>query len=227
MRRFVLPPRKRREITPSQLPLDEQAALFYEIQRKRRQSPPVSWKRIADEEGFAERTLEYFNRSWTRLEENRDTRSVQERLVERFRDSRQPSPASPDPRPSRQEGQDAPPESEEDGRRIEAKKPQPVEERQAGEAQHESETGQGVNMRQVVELMERLEENREAAQKREEELRDALWARSIAARQVLGPWLEQLREAALRREEEGLPPDDEEADDGEPWDKWWGPMPMP
>jgi hypothetical protein len=224
MTRFVLPPRKRRESTPSQLPLDEQAGLCYEIQRRRRQSPPVTWKRIADEEGFAQRTLEYFHRSWTKLEQNRETRSQAEIFLERFEGAREPPPASPDPRPDRQVEQDPPQGSEEASRGIEPAEPQPVEKRQAAKENHGAEPAPG-SIRQLVETLERLDDHREAAQKQEDELRDARWAQSIRARQMLGARLEQLREATLRREEEGLPPDDEEIEDGEAWDAWWGPMP--
>jgi hypothetical protein len=198
MERFVLPPRKRRKIKPSQLPVDEQAGLFYEIQWKRQQRPPMTWAQIADEEGFAQRTLEYFHRSWTKLEENRDRRSPREIYLERFEEQPEP-PASADPRPDRQGGQDTPRGSGKAAQRTEP------EERVPGEEQHEAEHGPGADTRRRIEALDRLDEHREAARQREDALRQATLAQAIAARQALEDEIERLREIALRQEEEGVP----------------------
>jgi len=77
-----VPPPLRRELTPSQLPLGEQAALFVRLQQTRGRKPPCSWKYTAIQEGFAQRTLEHFYRSAMRLEKNADKRSVRQIFVE-------------------------------------------------------------------------------------------------------------------------------------------------
>ena len=67
-------PIDRRSITPSQLPLSEQAALFERLWTARQRRPPSSWQRLAVEEGFAQRTLEHFNLRALDLERNADKR---------------------------------------------------------------------------------------------------------------------------------------------------------
>jgi hypothetical protein len=81
---LVFPP-LRREITPSQLPLREQAALFAELQEARRRRPAPSWRYLAIAQGFAKRTLEHFHRSAMKLERNADRRPVAQIFVERLR----------------------------------------------------------------------------------------------------------------------------------------------
>jgi hypothetical protein len=231
MKPYVPPPRKRRETTPSQLPIDEQHALFYEIQQKRDHIPPMPWKGIADELGFAPRTLEYFNKAMEKREENRDTRSMAEIWDERMRMARQPSPDSPDPRAGQQDAQDETPGSEEDGHGIQAEDGEQLitqqrlaaERRRAVERNAEPEAMPDI-IRQLVAEREQLEAQLEAAQVREDALRNAMRAQWIRAQQVVAGLMEQVQEAAVRREEEGLPPDDYKY--GEPSSPRWDP-PMP
>jgi hypothetical protein len=77
-----VPPPLRRELTPSQLPLGEQAALFVWLQGARGRRPPRSWRYLAIEEGFAQRTLEHFCRSAMQLEKNADKRSAAQIFAE-------------------------------------------------------------------------------------------------------------------------------------------------
>ena len=78
-------PLPRRKVTPSQLPLREQAALVERLQRARGLRPPKSWQQLAVEEGFAQRTLEYFRGSADKVEENTDQRPDAEIAEERAR----------------------------------------------------------------------------------------------------------------------------------------------
>jgi hypothetical protein len=172
----------------------------------------MTWAQIAEEEGFAERTLQYFHRSWTKLEANRDRRSPHEIFLERFEGQPEP-PASADPPPDRQEGQDTPQGSGKAAQRTE------LEERGPGE----DVVGrrQGAELREAIQALDRLDEHREAARQQEAALREAFWALSIAHRRALGEEMERMREIALRQEEEGV----RQENDEEAWDPWWGPKP--
>jgi hypothetical protein len=88
----------RRGITPGKLPLREQAALFERLLTGRQRRPLKSWRQLATEEGFAQRTLEDFYRSAKKLEENADKRSLAQIFLERLR---APSTATPAARRSR------------------------------------------------------------------------------------------------------------------------------
>ncbi len=61
-------------ITPSQLPLQEQAELYAYLRDRRQQERPSSWQWLAIATGFAQRTLERFYRGAMELEANADTR---------------------------------------------------------------------------------------------------------------------------------------------------------
>jgi hypothetical protein len=283
-----VPPPVRREITPSQLPLMEQATLFTELQEAREPRPLHSWEYIAIEQGFAQRTLEHFYESAMKLERNADKRSLGQILVEQLearstampvgrrsdralrevglgegravdrrraraearrrakevrsaaemrherpREALQPSPASPDPRTGKQDAQDEPPSPDEDWRLMEAQTEERLPEALAAERRRAAERNQDANagtggLRQPVTPLEQLPPDPDVTQAERDERGNALWAQSIHARQALGTWLDQQREAALQREQEGLPPyEDEDEDGGEPWDPGWGPMPSP
>jgi hypothetical protein len=67
-------PVPRRNITPSQLPLGEQAALFERLKRGRQRRPPKSWQQLATEERLEKRTVEHFYKGAREREENADKR---------------------------------------------------------------------------------------------------------------------------------------------------------
>jgi hypothetical protein len=74
----------RRHVTPSQLPYREQAELLHRIQEVRQRKPPNSWRYLAIEQGFAQRTIEHFHLSATKLEKNADGRMLSEHLAQQF-----------------------------------------------------------------------------------------------------------------------------------------------
>jgi hypothetical protein len=80
--RDFVPPPLRREITPSQLPLREQADLFAQLQIARKLGRAQSWRYLEVEKGFAQRTLEHLYRSAMKLEKNADKRPFAKILAE-------------------------------------------------------------------------------------------------------------------------------------------------
>jgi hypothetical protein len=184
---FVFPP-PRRDITPSQLPLREQAALFAELQEARRQEPSPSWRYLEVLHGFARRTLEHFHRSAIKLGANADNRSLAEMFGDRIRARSSGAPVgrrsrsglgevrgdlgrAADRKRARTEAQ----RRARQARTAEAHRPEALRDQHAAEARH-VEWQQG----HAQELLSRAEETlREAAEERgwgpnDEQLRSSL-----------------------------------------------------
>lgn len=201
---FVFPP-LRREITPSQLPLREQAALFAELQQARRQRPSPSWKYLEVLHGFAQRTLEHFYRSAMKLEGNADKRSLAQIFGERVRAR---STATPVGRRSRSGLGEV---GVEEGRAVDRRRARTEARRRARSAETERSAALLDDERRAAEAHEVERQQRRAQEdlaRVEDAVRQAEGERDRDAEE------EQLRERDLLQQLMGV------------WDPSWGPRPL-
>jgi hypothetical protein len=199
-----VPPALRRELTPSQLSLREQAALFIELQEARSRRPPPSWNYLAILHGFAPRTLEHFYRTAKKLENNPGRRSVFEIFGAVLRARRAGAPA----------GRRSAPDSAELRERRAAERRR-AKTRAAQTAEAASPAAEADPSAPV------LDEQREAEARDEQQRRaDELFA--SAAEIARAAEEERLREF----EEEHPSERDSISQRDEVWDPWWGPNPV-
>lgn len=202
---LVLPP-VRRDFTPSQLPLREQAALFVELEKARRQRPSPSWRYLEIRHGFAQRTLEHFYRSAMKLEENADKRTLAQIFLERLR---APSTATPAARRSRPGLADV---GGDDGRAVDRRRTRTEARRRAKQARS-ADSDRSAAMRE-----QRAAEARDVDRQQKH------------AQEFLAHAEEMIREAA---EERGWGRDEEQLRRRrvlrwlmEVWDPFWSPRPL-
>jgi hypothetical protein len=198
-----VPPPVRRELTPSQLPLREQAALFIELQGARSRRPP-SWNYLAALHGFAPRTLEHFYRTAKKLENNPGSRSVFEIFDAVLRAQRADAPAGRRPAPDSAE----------------------VRERRAAERRRAktraAQTAEAASPAAAADPSAPVLDERRAAEARDEQQRRADELFASAAEIARAGEEERLREF----EEEHRIERDSISERDEVWDPWWGPKPV-
>lgn len=197
-----VPPPLRRHVTPSQLPYREQAELLDRLQKARQRKPHHSWRYLAIEQGFAQRTIENFHLSATKLEKNADGRTLSERLAQQIARLR-----------AQQSGEVQHPR----GRRGE---------RRSGSTKHGRADEQGQEWGREKEVKERLllADERKAAEARDVEREQQ---RSREHRELFQATVCRIQEEHAHETEEA---EAREADPlweaRQTWDRDWGPMPI-
>jgi hypothetical protein len=197
-----VPPPLRRHVTPSQLPYREQAELLDRIREARQRKPHRSWRYLAIEQGFAQRTIEHFHLSATKLEKNADGRMLSEHLAQQIARLR-----------AQESGEVRHPR----GRRGE---------RRGGSTEHGRADERGREWGREKEVRERLllADERKAAEARDVE-REQQRARNY--REMAQANARKIEEQLAHETEEA---EAREADPlweaRQTWDPGWGPMPM-